>query len=133
MAENGTLEGLTRGQRRAIPALLECATIAEAAEQAEVGERTLYRYLADPQFKRALRQWQAKVIAESAAALIGSRPKAIETLLEALDDETASWSEKIRAANYLMGHSGTVIELDALIERLDGLEEVWAKMKGDGA
>jgi len=132
MAESDSLAGLTRGQRRAIPALLECPTIADAAGEAQLSERTVYRYLAEPAFQEALRAEQARVINASTAAVIGTRPRAVQTLLEALETDTASWAEKIRAAHYLMGHAQTAIELDALTARLERLEKLIDGMNKEG-
>ena len=54
MADNGSLSAR---QQRAIAALLECRSVAEAAASAKVGERTLYRWIAEDQaFKNALSQ-----------------------------------------------------------------------------
>lgn len=102
--------------------MLEHPTIAGAAEAAGLGERTLYRYLNEPAFKAELRRRQNEIVSQTVAAVIGSREKVLETLREALKAETSSWSEKIRAAHYLWGHSDTAIELDVLIERIERLE-----------
>ena len=53
---------MTRGQRRALAALLAHSTIAEAATAAGLGERTVYRYLADAAFRDALQQEQDRLL-----------------------------------------------------------------------
>ena len=47
-------EALKPVQRRAILALLECPTVAEAAEAVGKSERTLFRWLRDPLFRACL-------------------------------------------------------------------------------
>ncbi len=55
--ENDDLHyGLTAAQERAIIALLNEQTVGRAAVAAEVGQRTLYRWLKDPTFSRAYRE-----------------------------------------------------------------------------
>lgn len=125
MAEKGSL---TRGMQRALPALLECPTVADAAEAAELGERTVYRYLSDPAFKAELRKRQAEILSQTVAAMVGGRQTALDVLRDALTSETTSWTERIRAANYWLSHTQDAIELDALIERIEALEQ---RMEGD--
>lgn len=67
MAKNGTL---STNQRRALEELLGCSTVRAAAKQARLGEGTLYRYLADPTFKAALRARQDQVINAATAARV---------------------------------------------------------------
>lgn len=82
MAENGSL---TRGQRRALPALLAHPTIAEAAEAAELGERTIYRYLNDPEFRAALHKAQDRILAATTARLTGLTTQAVRELGDSLE------------------------------------------------
>ncbi len=55
--ENNDLHrALTPPQERAIIALLNEQTVGRAAAAAKVGQRTLYRWLREPEFSRAYRQ-----------------------------------------------------------------------------
>ena len=45
---------LSRNQTKTIAALIECRTIAGAALQVGISERTIYRYLEEPEFRAAL-------------------------------------------------------------------------------
>ena len=55
--ENDDLQdGLAAPQERAIIALLNEQTVGRAAAAAEVGQRTLYRWLKEPTFSRAYRE-----------------------------------------------------------------------------
>ncbi len=119
MSQNDTL---TRGMRRAIPALLAHATVADAAEAAELTPRTIYRYFEDPTFKAELRKRQNEIVKQTIAAMIGGRAAALKTLQAAQGDPEASWSERIRAAHYWLTHAGDEITRDVIIERLEALE-----------
>ena len=81
MADNDTL---TRGQRRALQALLAHSTVAEAAKAAALSERTLYRYLADTTFQDALRAEQERLLAMTRRRLTALAASAVEELGTAL-------------------------------------------------
>ena len=59
MAASGAL---STKQARAVSALLSSKTVAEAAQQAKVGERTLWRWLGDPMFRVQLAGAEADML-----------------------------------------------------------------------
>lgn len=59
-------DNLTPKQRRGLAAILTYPTMAEAALQARVGEKTLYRWLQLPQFAAELKAQQAGIIDKAA-------------------------------------------------------------------
>ena len=67
MASSGSLSAK---KRRAIAALLEARTIGDAAKAAQVGERTLYRWLEEPRFSQALRKAEGQLIGAAVSGLI---------------------------------------------------------------
>ena len=113
---------LSTNQARAIQALLACATIEKAAEQAGLSGRTVYRYLNDPTFKAALRARQDQAIAAAVAALAGLAGDAIETLRGVLGDAEASRGVQTRAALGVLDHVKRLIEFADLEERVSALE-----------
>ncbi len=113
---------LSTNQARAIQALLACATIEKAAEQAGLSGRTVYRYLNEPTFKAALRARQDQVIAGAVAALAGLAGKSIETLRGVMEDPEAAQGVRTRAALGVLGHIHDMIELRDLAERVAALE-----------
>lgn len=115
---------LNRNQRKALVELLRRPTIAQAAKAADLGERTLYRYLADPFFKRELRARQGHITVATTSALIGAADVAVKVLVGILEDKDATNGEKIRAGQVLLSERTKAIEKDAIIERLELLEEV---------
>ncbi len=75
---------LTRGQRRALQALLAHSTVAEAAKAAGLCERTLFRYLAEPTFRDALQQEQDRLLSATRRRLATLTASAVEELGAAL-------------------------------------------------
>jgi len=59
MAENGVISAK---QRRAIVALLSERTVRAAAQKAGIGERTLTRWRANPDFDRELRRAERELL-----------------------------------------------------------------------
>ena len=120
MASNGTL---TTNQRRALRALLACPTVAQAAKQAGLGQRTIYRYLSTDVFKAELRKRQDETISAATAALSGLTGTAIETLRDVLADPVASHAVRVRCALGVLDQRRRIGELDDLSERVARLEE----------
>ena len=121
MAKNGSL---TTNQRRALRALLACSTVADAAKEAGLGQRTIYRYLASASFKAELRARQDETISAATAALSGLAGTAIETLRAVLADPDASHAVRVRCALGVLEQRRRIGELDDLTERVKKLEEV---------
>ena len=103
-------------------ALLSSPTIRAAARTAGIGERTIHRYLADPEFTAELRKRQDAILAATTAALVGLAGDAVETLRDVLQDTEASHSVKLRAAATWLSHTRGAVELDDLARRVSALE-----------
>lgn len=117
---------LTPPKHKAIAALLACRTIGQAAKVAEVAERTLTRWLADPDFKAALAAARRGVFAAAVDGLRQAATEAVETLREVLADKEASAAVRVQAASAILGHAFRAVELADVTERLDRLEEAAA-------
>ena len=80
-------KGLTPPQERAVTALLESPSITAAASQAEVGERSLRRWLSEnDNFKQSLRRAREQSLAHATARLQGASVAAVNHLSKALED-----------------------------------------------
>lgn len=88
MTENKTL---TAKQKRAITALLTERTTRDAAKAAKVSESTLWRWLADPEFRAELTRQEGTVIDQVTRGLLTMQEKALEELADvfSLADEQA--------------------------------------------
>ncbi len=95
-------QGLTAPQERAIIALLNEQTVGRAAAAAEVGQRTLYRWLKDPMFSRAYREARRDAFGQAIALTQRYAPLAVNTLAQVMMDDGAPSSSKVAAATTIL-------------------------------
>jgi len=114
---------LNANQRKALAALLTEPTVKTAAESCGLSERTLFYYLADDTFKRALRERQDAILASVTSALVGGSGSAVQTLQAVLNDPQATHTVKVRAALGWLRHTRDAVELADLADRVKRLEE----------
>ena len=115
---------ITRKREHAISALLGAPTVQEAAQVAQVGERTLWRWLQEPEFQRAYMQARRQVVSQAVARLQQATGEAVEGLQEVLKNDDASSSAKVSAARTILELSFKALELEDLEARITELEEV---------
>ncbi len=126
--ENDDLHhGLTAPQERAIIALLNEQTVGRAADAAEVGQRTLYRWLKEPTFARAYREARREAFGQAIALTQRYAPLAVNTLAQVMMDDGAPSSSKVAAATTILRFGREGIELDDLAARIEALEETAPK------
>jgi hypothetical protein len=113
---------LNKRQKRVLAALLTCSTARATAKQADVCEKTVYRYLEDPAFKQALRARQDQVIAAAVAALSGLAGDAIDTLRGTLANKETTAGVRVRAALGILDHVQRLTTFADLEQRLAELE-----------
>jgi len=85
-------------QRAAIRSLLECPRIEDAADQAGVTDRTIYRWLNDPVFVAELRQAETSVLGDAVRSLIADQKTNYEVMRSIRDDRRNSAAVRLRAA-----------------------------------
>jgi HEAT repeat protein len=115
---------VTAKQHRAIAALLTTRTVQEAAAEAGVGERTLYRWMGDAAFRVAYSTASHERLAETIGRLRAVAGEAVETLRTALQDTSAS--VRVRAAVALLD-TAVKVEVDDLAQRVEDLEAKFAE------
>ena len=93
---------LSHNQQRALFAMLTTTSIKAAAAKVGLSERTLRRYMDEPQFKRAYDAERARMLEEAIASLQALAGKAIATLGCVLDDERADSGTKLRSAKFIL-------------------------------
>ena len=97
MSETKKSATLTRRQSRALAALVEHATVEDAATACGIGASTIRRWLAsDTDFTASVAAAQARVIEEAFARLAVRSSQAVETLERNLS--SGSHSVEVRAA-----------------------------------
>lgn len=112
---------LTPRRKKAIVSLLSCKNVPAAAIAAKIGERTLYRWMAEPEFKAALMSAEGDAIDQAARRLIIGQDQALDTLEDLMENAN---SERVRreAANDWLTHLLKIRELRNVEQRLAELE-----------
>jgi len=110
---------LSRIQSRALAALLTSRTILEAATTAGVSERTLRRWLTQPEFASTYRSAAREAASEAVSSLLAAQREAVDVLVACLHDGTPA--TRVRAARCLLELGVRVGETD-VDERLQLLE-----------
>jgi hypothetical protein len=113
--------GMRKGDLALLVALAGGSTLREAAHAAGLGERTVARRLADPDFRRRVRDVQAEMVGRALAKLTDGMAAAADTLRQLL--RARSESVRLGAARALLELTGKVREAAELEQRLRALEE----------
>ncbi len=116
--------GISHSQEKAIIALLAEPTIARAASNAGVGERTLHRWMREPRFARAYRAARREAFAQAIAGSHRLAAAAVQTLARIMVDPAAPYAARVQAAGTVLRFSRDAIELDDLAGRVDELERL---------
>lgn len=74
-------------QDRAIEALMECATVTEAAEKSGIPRRTLCTWLSEPEFQRQLRQARSRSFGLAMGRLCRLSNEAVDVLAKGMRRE----------------------------------------------
>lgn len=119
---------ISMNQQRAIHAIVAGKTRTEAAAAAGINDRTIYKWLEDPQFKAALRLAEKQAILDAQTALIGRIDENLQILDEIKRNPACSDNARIRAIQLqletMMNWRDTLItdeRIAAIEKRLEGL------------
>lgn len=85
-------------------------------------KRTIFNYLANPDFRAALRAEQDKLLAATSARLAGGAELALKTFEDVMSDPDASQASRVRAGVAWLDARRKMLELDDLAERITQLE-----------
>lgn len=119
--QNNTEYSITTKQQKAIAALLSEKTIGAAAKSAGVGERTLYTWLDEPNFKAALRSAEREILDEVTRRLSAGQSLALDTL-QKLVTSARHESTKLRASVAWLELSLKFRDINDIEDRLTALE-----------
>jgi len=109
-------------KKKMIGALMTCRTIGEACEMAGVTRTTLSRWLADSNFRDALKQSQNDVLQESVRKLLAGHDRALDLLWEIIENADSDTVRR-QAINDWFTQSNKFRESVLLEERISALEE----------
>jgi hypothetical protein len=111
------------GADEALLLALACgATKENAARKVGIGERTVYRRLKDPEFRRRLQAVKTDMVQRAASVLTASAMEAVKTLLS-LQEGSVSNSVRLGAARTILEQGSRLRELAELEERMTALEQ----------
>lgn len=119
--------GLSARQECAIIALLNEPTIKRAAQAAEVGEKSIYRWMDEPTFARAYRKARREAFSHAIALTNHYAPHAVNTLVKVMSDPSAGHSARVSASVAMLKFGREGIELDDLAARVEALEAAAAR------
>ncbi|HSK72096.1 MAG TPA: hypothetical protein VK892_10405 [Pyrinomonadaceae bacterium] len=112
-------------REKALSALLEAASIIEAAQKCGLSEKTLRRYLDDKEFLSEYRNARRQVVENSISQLQKASGEAVETLKKNLHCENPSAENQ--AARLIIENSIKAVEVTDILERLEVLENAFEK------
>lgn len=111
-----------RREEQALVALLTEPTIEAAATACGIGERTLRRWLADPDFAAAYAAARRDVLRQGIGALVGALPEAVRVLRETMNGADVPAQVRVSAARVVVGGWSDAWQADGIEERLAALE-----------
>ena len=113
---------LNSKQLRAIPILIGCDTIQATARKTGVSKNTLYAWMQQEEFSKAVSLARKRLLDKAMNKLMNTSMKAVITLEKLLDAD----SESVRraAANDVLGHVLKYQELREIEERLETVEKI---------
>jgi hypothetical protein len=111
-----------RKQEEAIIALLSQPSVEQAARAANIGPRTLVRWLQNPEFKVAYHKARREAFGQATSRLQQASGAAVATLIKIMVDPNAPASTRVRAADSVLDHAAKAIEIEDIEARLAALE-----------
>ena len=106
------------------------ATVESAARKTGLGERTVYRRLADPAFQEQLANLRFETVQRSAAMLSAASLEAVKTLV-ALQDASVPPPVRLGAARSILEFGSKLREMVELEQRLTALEQRLSRPAND--
>lgn len=108
-------------------ALMETKTIEAAADACGITRQTIYKRLADPQFKAAYTERRLRILEQACAALQNRMGEAVEALAEIMNNGKASKMARVLAAKAVLEYGLRSVEVMNILPRLEALENGAAK------
>src|SRR5260370_10470234 len=108
--------------------LAKGVTPTAAAEKAGVGRATVYRRLADPAFRKLVAELRTEMMKNALGRMTDNMSRAADVLTALLDTDQAAI--RLRAARALLTLGPRLNEAVYIEERLDELEEEFARKQG---
>jgi hypothetical protein len=111
---------MKKNDEKILLALLECGNVSEASKRANVSKSTIFRRLADKDFRTAWRDARESVVEIATNEMQGAMSKAVKCLIDSLSDKNTA--NRIRASKILIENSGKGVDLFDYAARLEQIE-----------
>ena len=115
---------LTYRQQSAIPTIAAAPSIAQAARDSGIGERTIHRWLEDEDFRDELTRVRQEQADFASKELQGLLMRGVEVLSEAMNDPDIA--VRIRATRCAFSFAPQIVDLEKLKDDVQALEEASA-------
>jgi len=112
----------TNSNHALLVALACGATVEVAARQVGISERTAYRRLEQPGFRRELQQMRAGMVQRAAAMLTAASMESVKTLLEL--------QKPAQGGSVWLGAARAIIEIGMKLREMSEIEERIAALEG---
>lgn len=106
-----------------IAALLSCRTVKDAAEQCHVSERSILRWLKEPEFQSEYQTAKSQLLESGVNRLRLGGFDAAERLHKVITDPAAPLTAVVSASGRLLDLLLKAVEIEDLSRRLDRLEQ----------
>jgi hypothetical protein len=122
-ATHGHGEKFSRRKEVAIAALLEHASLQEAAASCGLSERTLRRWLTNEEFQEQYRAERDRLLETAQNLLRAKSVEAVEVLVSVSNDQASPSAVRVSAARSIisLGIAGEILDVE---NRLTELEEI---------
>ena len=108
-------------KEKALVALVESGSVAEAAEKSGLSKETLFRYLKDKEFLKEYREARRSIVETAVSEIQQASSEAVATLRKNL--HCGNPAAENQAARLILDNSLRGIELIDVVERLEVLED----------
>lgn len=115
---------ITAKQEKAIMELLRNPTVKDASQQAGVGERTLWRWLQDVDFREAYMEARKQAFSRALGLLQQALSEAVLVLKDVMSNPESRDSSRVSSAKAILDTGLKAMELDDLEERISRLESM---------
>jgi len=113
---------ITAKQEKAIMELLRNPTVRDASQQAQVGERTLWRWLQEDDFREAYMEARKQAFSRALGLLQQALSEAVLVLKDVMNNPDTRDSSRVSSAKAILDTGLKAMELDDLEERISRLE-----------
>jgi len=122
MAGHG--EKMDKQKELVITALLTERSIELAAKKSGIGEHTIYRWMATPEFDKAYKEAKRKILDHAISQIQISVTEAVGVLRSIMNDTENPASSRVSSAKTIIEQALKAVELEDVVKRVEELERI---------